>query len=678
MASGLSAGPPNQKSNGDADMGYSNDEDDIVYAPKVSYKKRKEEKSEKEDAWLAVDGIEYSTTEPLISQLFNTKQFPPKVHVGSDKSSYDVNRSYIYIISKKVDGRTFIKIGMSRLGNSRQKISTRLESAQTFLIPGLENNGFKLHYVFFYRREAASTGTSFAELIERSLHKFLKDKYERAIIHMPSNRPSEWYLPDVKNYKEIINDALMFISVQNPGPEEAYHFKRKSRNSKILVREHKDMFLKSQPPEKIIEYRHDFLAFKKEKATEASTRPQTRRGNKKYFMDKLVNNPNQDIPPPLGDKITIVDIYYHRTATDSLRKFGEYYVQIKNSQTKAAKKTPGGIILSYTTDNGSEKKYFSHISHILDVMHEMTTIETYGLLPNYNYYHNYPIKIAKLFLNRESGVNYEYAPSQCKWLLNRIVRDTENKLYRAVSIKTSRNNKVSKIVYNEIHEQNYKIKRPLVVKEAEPMIAIKLTVDYHDNIKHELVKYKIDNSPNTSGQSVMKNETYDLFDFVQFDENYFKEDGKDDPNQYIGVILQKKWNYAKNKDTKKIEFEYQYEILFDNSKIWEFNTEEVDNNSKLFAHKRSIQTFLDNAKFKKNAMYHLYEKYGLPNPDVDAASSALPTPLVRVARPQESTRKKNSKKQKSTRKVYGDMLRRSARLSTTQTRRSPRTRKTLS
>ena len=165
MASGLSAGPPNQKSNGKADMGYSNDEDDIVYAQKVSYKKRKEEKSEKEDAWLVVDGIEYSTTEPLISQLFNTKQFPPKVHVGSDKSSYDVNRSYIYIISKKVDGRTFLKIGMSRLGNSRQKISTRLESAQTFLIPGLENNGFKLHYVFFYRREAASTGTSFAELI---------------------------------------------------------------------------------------------------------------------------------------------------------------------------------------------------------------------------------------------------------------------------------------------------------------------------------------------------------------------------------------------------------------------------------------------------------------------------------------------------------------------------------
>jgi hypothetical protein len=559
---------------------------------------------------------------------------------------------------------------MNRLGNSRQKISTRLESAQTFLIPGLENNGFKLHYVFFYRREATSTGTSFAELIERSLHKFLKERYERAIIHMPSNRSSEWYLPDENDYKIFIDDVLMFISVQNPGPEEAYHFKRVNR-SKKLVREHKDLFLVDQPPEKVIEHRHDFLAFKKEKATEASTRPQLRNGNKKYFMDKLVNKTKTN-SPPLGDQLTIVDIYYHRTVTDSLRKFGEYYGQIKNS---ADAKKSQDIILSYTTDNGTEKKYFSHISHILDAMYELKTIETYGLLHNYNYYHNYPIKIAKLFLNRESGVNYKYAESQCKWLLNQIVRDTENKLYRAVDIKTSSNKDVSKIVYHEIHAQNYKIKRPLVVKEAEPMIAIKLTVDYHDDIKHELVKYKIDNSPNPTNQSVTPHdEAYDLFDFVQFKKNYFKQDGKDDPKQYIGIILQKKWNYAKNSDTEKTEFEYQYEILFDNNQIWEFNTEEVDNNSKPYAHKRDIQTFLDDAKFKKNAMYHLYEKRGLPHPDVQAASSKLPTPKLRVARPHASTRKNNSKQH--TKKVYGDMLRRSARL--VKTRRSPRTRKTPS
>tara|TARA_B100001094_G_scaffold94143_1_gene90043 strand:+ start:7444 stop:9465 length:2022 start_codon:yes stop_codon:yes gene_type:complete len=670
MASGLSAGPPTPKSENNADMGYSSDEDDILYAPKVSYKKRKEEIAEKENPSLDSDGIEYCKNEPLISELFNTKQLPQEVH--TKYKTYDVNRSYIYIISKKVDGRTFIKIGMSKLGNSKQKISTRLESAQTFLIPGLENNGFKLHYVFFYRREAVGTGTSFAELIERRLHQFLKVKYERAIIHHSTNRASEWYLPDVTDYEEFIDDALMFISVQNPVPEEAYHFKRKGTRSKKIVREHKDIFLKSQPPEKVIEHRHDFIAAKKEKATEASTRPQTRRGNKKYFMDKLVNSPKPNTPP-LGDKLTIVDIYYHRSATDSLRIFGDYYAQIINSQTRDANKTPSGIILSYTTDNSNEKKYFSHISHILDAMHELNTIETYGLLHNYNYYHNYPIKIAKLFLNRESGANYKYVPSLCKWLLDRIVRDTENRLYRAVDIKTSRNNYVSKIVYHEIHEQNFKIKRPLVVKKADPMIAIKLTVDYHDNIKHELVKYKIDNSPNTTNQPVMRDEKYALFDFVKFNKNYFKQDGKDDPKQYIGVILQKKWNNATNSDTQKKEFEYQYEILFDNNQIWEFNTEEVDKNSKKFVNTRGIQTFLDNAQFKKNAMYHLYERYGIPHPDVQAASSALPTPRLRVARPQASTRKNNSKQQQSRRKVYGDMLRRSARLATT--RRSTRKRK---
>jgi|TARA_B110000114_G_scaffold110819_1_gene116391 hypothetical protein len=63
---GLSVGPPITDDN--ADSGYSSDEDDILSAPKVSYKKRKEETAKKEEPWLEVDGIEYGTTEPLISE----------------------------------------------------------------------------------------------------------------------------------------------------------------------------------------------------------------------------------------------------------------------------------------------------------------------------------------------------------------------------------------------------------------------------------------------------------------------------------------------------------------------------------------------------------------------------------------------------------------------------------
>ena len=116
-------------------------------------------------------GIDYSTTEQLVSELFDDEHFPQKIRTFQDEEPVDVIRSYIYIISKVVDGRTFIKIGMSNF-EARQKLATRLESAQTFLIPGLENGGFKLHNIFFYRREAKHVAsTPFAQLVEQGLHK---------------------------------------------------------------------------------------------------------------------------------------------------------------------------------------------------------------------------------------------------------------------------------------------------------------------------------------------------------------------------------------------------------------------------------------------------------------------------------------------------------------------------
>lgn len=654
-STGLSAAPQNGEDNNE-NVGYSSiDEEGMVYAPHISYKKRKEQDAgEEKDAWLKTDGIEYSKKEPLISELFNIKQLPSIVRTVL--GDYDVTRSYIYVISKKIDTRTFIKIGMSNLGNSRQKISTRLESAQTFLIPGLENSGFKLHYVFFYRREAASTGTSFAELIERDLHKYLKLKYERAVIHMPTNRPSEWYLPDIRNYRKFIDDALEFISLQNPQPEEAYHFKKQSPRSKILVREHKEKFLKLPKPEAIIEYRKDYIALKKndrEKAKATAERELDRKGNKKYFMDKLVNN-IKTRTPPLGDKFTIVDIYYHRSASDKLRKFGEYYGQIKYTKASDANKEPSEITLSFNVTIKNEIKYYSHISHILEFMHDLETDAIYGLTSNYNHYYELPIKIAKLYLNRKTNKNYKYSSSQCKWMIGRIVRDKHNNLYRAVDIKTSRNDDVRSIVYHEIHPENKMFKEPRVKKLANPTIARKLTVDYHDNITHGLIKYGIDNSENVNAPATRAKgeETYNLYDFVKFNKNYFKKDDKSDPTQYIGVVLQKKWNYARNNDTKEMEYEYQYEILFENGELWEFNTKQVDDNSTSYVTKRGIEKFLRESNLKKNAIYHLYERYGIPRPDVGAVNSALPIRELRVARSQVNTRKKKN----STRKVLKQML----------------------
>lgn len=638
----------------------------------VSYKERKDQSPGREEKWLEQDGIEYSTNEPLITSLFDMKQLPEVVHnaYGVNK----VNRSYIYIISKKIDRRTFFKIGMSNLGNTKSKISTRLESAQTFLIPGLKNNGFKLHYVFFYRREALDSGTSYGELIERELHSYLKFKFEKAVIYMPTNHRSEWYLPDVKNYKTFINEVLMYISVQIPEPEEAYHFfiSGSGRNKK-LVREHKEQFMEKASNEEIIEHRHDHIAQKKTQRAETDKikqRPLLKRGNARYFTDKLIRKSLQN-NPPLGKNITVVNIYYHKQKSDILRTFGEYYVQIENTNRRQVNTPPSNIIISFTDNKTTPAKYFTHISHVLGMMKTEETLEAYGLLNNYNYYYDKPIKDAKLFLNRESNAVYKYTINKCQWLLGRVVRDKSDNLYRAVELAQSQNiNYVKKVIYHQVDDK-YEFINPRVVRKADPRVAITLAVDFHENRNHIGLKYNIDNANSVRGKQLPTRpaENYDLYDFVQFKPNYFKIGDQMDPEQHIGVILQKKWDYAKNHDTGESQYEYQYEILFSDGPLWNFSTDEVDNNSNPFKNKRQIKKFLDSATNKKNAIYHLYEKYGIDRPDVQLGSTTLPASSMRVANPQSrvvnrttsatTTRKQSQSGQarRSTRK-----LRRSSRL----------------
>jgi hypothetical protein len=673
MASGLSAFVP-QNSNSENDGSNSNvsnnnrsnnnrsnnNRSNNNRTLRVPYKKRKQQLFANNDdleQWSKYEGIDYSTREPLITQLFDTDQLPQELHTKYGVEQ--VTRSYIYIISKKVDGRTFFKIGMSNLGNTKQKVSTRLESAQTFLIPGFENAGFKLHYVFFYRREAQQSGTSYGELIERALHKYLKIKYEQAVIYMPSKHRSEWYLPEIDQYETFIDEVLKFISVQTPEPEEAYYFTTTKRGA--LKRQYSDQFMPKTTRSDIIEHRHDYVEQKKSQYAQVQKNKQhisLRRGNKKYFMEKLVVAAARGgRPPPLGRDLEIVDIYYHKTKTDELRKFGEYYAQIKNTRAGHENNLPTGIIVSF--EETTTKKFFSHISHVLDYMKQAGTLEDYSMVNNYNYYYDLPIKKAKLYLKRGMNVNYQYTPSQCKWLLGRVVRDKEDNLFRAVEITETRGKKVDKIIYHELQKTNLKYKEPRVVKKADPNIAIQLAVDYHENRLHVGIKHKIDNSLDGRGDVGMGappprsggNSAYDVFDFVKFKPNYFRVNGQPDPKEYLGVILQKKWNYVKNNDTGEMEYEYQYEILFDNDELWQFSVGQVDDKKvavKLSTvgqnSKRQIKTFLDGRRLKKNVIYRLYEKYGIQRPDLQQGSLMLPNAPV-IVRPRRSTGRQNTRRQ---------------------------------
>ena len=77
--------------------------------------------------------------------------------------------TYIYIISKVIDNDIYYKIGEGGKGTS--KGVGRLSEAQTYLMPGLnEQSGFKVHYVFFFRKSLYLNSLFIGQHIEKTIH----------------------------------------------------------------------------------------------------------------------------------------------------------------------------------------------------------------------------------------------------------------------------------------------------------------------------------------------------------------------------------------------------------------------------------------------------------------------------------------------------------------------------
>ena len=153
---------------------------------KTAYETRKTQKSGKDDDEVKNHGVDYDYDKVSIRELFDDFGVAAKKEslLGEKKN----RQSYIYIISKVIDGRTFFKIGYSDIA-ANAVVGVRLESHKTTLIPGLKNIGFKLHYLFFYDRLVYGGESSYAHLVEQELHKYLRNnqEYKSFIIHYPSS-----------------------------------------------------------------------------------------------------------------------------------------------------------------------------------------------------------------------------------------------------------------------------------------------------------------------------------------------------------------------------------------------------------------------------------------------------------------------------------------------------------
>lgn len=136
-------------------------------------------------------GLDYNGSESIFK--IGNRTFYSPLH----KTHY--NTTYIYIISKTVGNGLYFKVGEGGKQDYREKdvVPGRLGDAQTFLLPGLQNVGYKVHYVFYFLKEyhpyLREKNTFIGMYIETRIHAILRKLFPQAVLSYPTNNPSEWY-----------------------------------------------------------------------------------------------------------------------------------------------------------------------------------------------------------------------------------------------------------------------------------------------------------------------------------------------------------------------------------------------------------------------------------------------------------------------------------------------------
>ena len=317
-----------------------------------------------------------------------------------------------------------------------------------------------------------------------------------------------------------------FISVQTPVPEEGYHFFVANKKN---TREFKTKFLKQSTREEVLQYRRDHVKVKEGVLINrrlTQTQNLLKKGSKAYFMEKMVNSSIEI----LGDSYNVVDIYYHKGKTDSIRIHGSYYarISIQNNQNKKQDKKQNKkaindmksyIQLSYSEKVGEETHYWTHVFHVLEKMKEIGTLEPAGLLTNYNHYFTQPIVEAKRLISAFSNKDITLKRPQVSWIIGRHLRDNKDGLYIATSLSETNTGKINGVMVSKVNPDTMLREAGSQEINANVIVAMTLAIEYHEN---KLPSYAID----TKYDSQQRETKYKMYDFIIFDANYFKDFGQ--------------------------------------------------------------------------------------------------------------------------------------------------------
>ena len=117
--------------------------------------------------------------------------------------------TYIYIISKELGGNLYVK-----LGKSEKPTLSRIQGAQTFLIPGMGNEvGFLVHFLYYF--DSSKVGTNDNQInhyIEQMCHSVFRSFFKAANIRFGTDAPSEWYLIPKEDITFICGFAMDIIA----------------------------------------------------------------------------------------------------------------------------------------------------------------------------------------------------------------------------------------------------------------------------------------------------------------------------------------------------------------------------------------------------------------------------------------------------------------------------------
>jgi len=554
---------------------------------KTAYETRKTQKSGKDDKEIKKNGIDYDYDKISIRELFDDFGTAAKKEslFGEKKN----RQSYIYIISKVIDDRTFFKIGYSDIA-SNAVVGVRLESHKTTLIPGLKNIGFKLHYLFFYDRLVYGSETSYAHLIEQELHKYLRNhkEYKTYIIHYPSSNPSEWYLPDEGKFQEFIGYVLYFISVQVPNPKQAYWFIRSKNKEKRLPLE---AFFPDTTPEDIQEFRHDFASEMAQiKVTQKLEKSQQllKKGSLGYFKDSLLNQRGDSAP--LGKDVKIEKVVFYNKATTSLLKSREYYVIVSAfewSYETLSKFIPL-VAKAELLGSDDDEEYIVHISHVLTKMEDLNTLDDYELRSNYNYYNEAPIQMAKSSFMTSFQENVSIPKKELNWMIGRYLKDKNSTMYKVSKLGTLSSNatKVDRVSCLEVDAKTLKEKTPVIQKTSNIFTAIHLVVEYHDNVTPTLdIK---DNYKEKMKHLNPNNCAFDVHDLITIKKGFYTNTTTNEPIQQLfdGMITNVEVKQWKKGETPEL----CYDILFEDGSEWFHTTKSIDSGAKI-KHNRNTTTY---------------------------------------------------------------------------------------